>query len=140
METPRKRCLTQRFSSPLAQSRHWPQPIQGNTACFFPISSFGDVGTDFVDDAGDLVAERERQRHAARGVEPLAAAEIGIAVLDVQVGMAEPAAFDADQHFAALRLRRVDDGFAQRRIELDQRLATHQRHGISPLSRLLQSV
>ena len=44
--------------------------------------------------------------------------------------MAQPAAFDADQHFAALRLRRVDDGFAQRRIEFDQRLATHQRHGI----------
>ena len=78
------------------------------------------IGADFVDDAGDLVAERERQRHAARGVELLAAAEIGIAVLDVQVGMAQPAAFDADQDFAALRLRRVDDGLAQGRIELDQ--------------------
>ena len=31
---------------------------------------------------------------------------------------------------AALRLRRIDDGFAQRRIEFDQRLAKHQRHGI----------
>ena len=99
------------------------------------------IGTDFIDDAGDLVAERERQRHAARGVEPLAAAQIGIAVLDVQVGMAQPAAFDADEDFAALRLRRVDDGFAQRRIELDQRLATHQRHGnISLEQTFLQSV
>src|SRR6185369_1990242 len=62
--------------------------------------------------------------------------QISIAVLDVQVGMAEPAALDADEDFAALRLRRVDDGFAQRRIEFDQRLATHQRHGISPLSRI----
>ena len=64
--------------------------------------------------------ERERQRHAARGVELLAAAEIGITVLDVQVGMAQPAALDADQDFLALRLRRLDDGFAQRRIEFDQ--------------------
>ena len=71
------------------QSRHWPQPIQGKTAAP-PISSFG-VGSDFIDDAGDLVAEREGQRHAARGVELLAAAEIGIAVLDVQVGMAQTA-------------------------------------------------
>ena len=78
------------------------------------------IGTDFVDDAGDLVSQRERQRHAARGVELLAAAEIGIAVLDVQIGMAQPATLDADEYFAALRLRRVDDGFAQRRIEFDQ--------------------
>ena len=91
------------------------------------------IGAYFVDDAGDLVSERERQRHAARGVELLAAAEIGIAVLDVQIGMAKPATFDADEDFAALRLRRVDDGFAQRRIEFDQRLATHQRHGIFSL-------
>ena len=78
------------------------------------------VGADFVDDARDLVAERERQRHAARGVELLAAAEIGVAVLDVQIGVAEAAALDAHQHLAALRLRRVDDGLAQRRIEFDQ--------------------
>ncbi len=89
------------------------------------------VRADFVDDAGDLVAEREGQRHAARGVELLAAAEIGIAVLDVQVGMAEAAALDAHQHFAASRLGRVDDGLAQRRIELDQGLPTHQRHFLS---------
>jgi hypothetical protein len=43
--------------------------------------------------------------------------------------MAQPAALDADEDFASCRLRRVDNGFAQRRIELDQRLATHQRHG-----------
>ena len=78
------------------------------------------IGADFLDDAGDLVSQRERQRHAARGVELLAAAEIGIAVLDMQIGMAQPAALDADQHFPALRLRRLDDGFAQRRIEFDQ--------------------
>ncbi len=60
------------------------------------------IGADFVDHAGDLMAERERQRHAARGVELLAAAEIGVAVLDVQVGMAQPATFDADQDFVCL--------------------------------------
>src|SRR5207248_9924604 len=86
-----------------------------------------------LDHPRDFVAQRERQRHAAGGVEPLAAAKIGIAVLDVQVGMTEAAALDADQNFAALRLRRVDDGFTQWRIEFDERLATHQRHGVCSL-------
>ena len=54
------------------------------------------VGAYFLDDAGDLVAEREGQCHAARGVELFAAAEIGIAVLDVKVGMAKSAALDPD--------------------------------------------
>src|SRR5206468_10801402 len=35
----------------------------------------GGIGTYFVDDTSDFVPERKRQRHAARGVEPLAAAE-----------------------------------------------------------------
>src|SRR5664280_1534171 len=86
------------------------------------------VGADFLDDAGDLVSQRERQRHAAGGIEPLAAAEIGIAVLDMQVGMAQPAALDADQDFLGRRLRRVDDGFTQWRIEFDPGLTSHERH------------
>src|SRR6202020_1776564 len=90
------------------------------------------VRADFLDGAGDLVAEGEGQCHAARGVELLAAAEIGIAVLDVKVGMAKSAALDPDQNFPPLGLRCVDDGFAQRRIKLDQRLATHERHEVSP--------
>jgi hypothetical protein len=90
------------------------------------------VGADLLDHARDLVPERERQRHASGGVELLAAAEIGIAVLDVQVGVAEAAALDAHQYFGALRLRRVDDGLAQRRVEFDQRLPAHQRHIVSP--------
>src|SRR5581483_8496956 len=36
------------------------------------------LGADFLHDAGDLVAESEGQGHAARGVEPLASAEVGI--------------------------------------------------------------
>src|SRR3981189_864128 len=47
--------------------------------------------------------------------------------------MTEAAALDADQNFATLRLRRVDDGFTQWRIEFDERLATHQRHGVCSL-------
>ncbi len=69
------------------------------------------LGADFLDHACDLVSQRKRQRHAARGVELFAAAEVGIAILDVQVGMAQPATFDPDQDFPALRLRGVDDGF-----------------------------
>src|SRR4029077_17955697 len=62
----------------------------------------GRIGADFLDYACDLVSQRERQRHAARRIELFAAAEIGIAILDVQVGMAQPATFDADEDFAAL--------------------------------------
>src|SRR5690349_3349449 len=87
-----------------------------------------DLGADLIDDAGELMAERKWERHAARGVELLAAAEIGIAVLDVQVGMTEPATLDANEDLLALRLRRFDDGLAERRIEFDQRLSTHLRH------------
>jgi hypothetical protein len=42
--------------------------------------------------------------------------------------MAEAAALDADEDFASLRLRRVDDGFAQWCIELDEGLANQARH------------
>ena len=66
------------------------------------------------------MAERERQRHAARGVEPLAAAEIGVTVLDMQVGMTQTAALDAHQNLPGQRFRRLDDGFAKRGVELDQ--------------------
>jgi hypothetical protein len=90
------------------------------------------IGTDFIDDPRDLMAQGEGQRHAARGVELLAAAEIRIAVLDVQIGMTEAAAFDADQNFPALRLRRVDDGFAERSVEFHQRLALHHSHFVFP--------
>ena len=78
------------------------------------------IGTDLRDDAGDLVSQREGQGHAAGGVKFLAAAEIGVAVLDMQVGMAQPAALDPDQHFPGYRLRRLHDGFAQRGVEFDQ--------------------
>jgi hypothetical protein len=56
--------------------------------------------------------------------------EIGVAVLDVQVGMAQPATLDADQHFVAWTAWACRRWFRTGGIELDQRLATHQRHGI----------
>ena len=43
-----------------------------------------------LDHAGDLVAERERQRAILGDVEPPVAAEFEIAVLKMQVGMATP--------------------------------------------------
>jgi len=68
------------------------------------------VGTDFLglrpgafDSAGDLVAERERQRAPGAHVELLAVAEQEIAVLHVQVRMADAAAVDPHEHLAALR-------------------------------------
>jgi hypothetical protein len=51
--------------------------------------AFRHIGTDFLDDACDLVSERERECHAARGGKLLAAAEIRITILDVQIGMAQ---------------------------------------------------
>ena len=67
----------------------------------FSDQALRNIRTCFLDHAGDLVSQRERQRHAARGVELLAAAEVGITVLDMQIGMAQPATLDADQHFAS---------------------------------------
>ena len=93
------------------------------------------VRSDLIDDACDLVAHREGQNHAARGVEPPAAAEIGIAVLDMQVGMAQPAAIDADQHLLALGFWCVGDGLAKRSIEFHERLSTHLRHAFFSLKK-----
>src|ERR1700736_6067262 len=63
------------------------------------------VRADFLDHPGDLVTEGKRQRHAARGVELLAAAEVGVAVLNMQVGMAQPATLDTDEDFLGQRPR-----------------------------------
>jgi len=52
-----------------------------------PIRSFENFGADFLNDACDLVSQRERQGHAARGIKPLAAAEVGVTVLDMQIGV-----------------------------------------------------
>src|SRR4030088_1921111 len=51
----------------------------------------------FLDHPRHLVSERKRQRHATRGIPLLAAAEVSVAVLDMQVGMAQPATLDTDK-------------------------------------------
>src|SRR5262245_9253508 len=69
--------------------------------------ALGRLRADRLDDAEGLVAQRER-RHAAAllHVEALAAAELEVALPDVQVRVAHPRARDAHQDFAALGLRR----------------------------------
>ena len=85
------------------------------------------LGTGRLDGAGDLVAEGEGQRPVAAHVELLPAAEIEVAVLQVDVGVAHAAVGDAQQHLGALRLRRRGLGGLQRLAVLDQRLAMHGR-------------
>ena len=63
------------------------------------------VGSGGFDGPGDLVPEREGQLPAAAHVELLAAAEVEVAVLQVEVGMAHAAMRDAQQHLGALRCR-----------------------------------
>src|SRR6185436_1668197 len=79
-----------------------------------------------LDDAERLVAQREG-RHAAAvlHVEALAAAQVEVALPDVQIGVAHARARDAHQHFGALRLRRVEDPLLQRLAVLDDLVADH---------------
>src|SRR5207237_1617595 len=79
-----------------------------------------------VDDAERLVPERERRDAAALlDVEALAAAQVEVALPDVQVGVADARAGDAHQHFAALRLRRLGEHLLQPPALLDDLIASH---------------
>src|SRR6202011_5363163 len=60
---------------------------------------------------------------ARRNIQLLIAGQSEKAVLHVQVGVADAASLDSHQHFAAARLRAVDDGFGQRRPIGDEGLA-----------------
>src|SRR6516164_2467759 len=91
------------------------------------------VGAGFLHHAGDLVAEREGQRAAGTDIELLVAAELEIAVVDMQVGMAHAAALDSDQDFAPPRLRAIDDRLAQRCAIGHERLAKQLGHDSSPV-------
>ena len=85
-----------------------------------------------LDDSGDLVPEREWQRAAGGHVEFFVATQREIAVLQVQVGMAYAATFDAHQHFAAARRGAVHDGLAERLSVGNERLAMHFSHWDPP--------
>src|SRR5881394_3920700 len=86
------------------------------------------IETGALDHARDLMPQRERQRAAFAHIERFAFAEREIAVLHVQVGMADAAALDANEHLAALWLRAIDNGFAERGLVGGQREAAKFRH------------
>src|SRR5262245_6802868 len=86
-------------------------------------------------DAERLVAERKR-RHAATllDVEALAAAEIEVAIPDVQVGVAHARARDSHEHLGSLRLGRFLQRLLQRLAVLDDLPAHHFADSVSAWS------
>ncbi len=88
----------------------------------------GSIRAGGFNHSGNLVTERERQHAVLGDVEPLVAAEREIAVLHMQVGMADPATLDADEDFGAVRPGAVHDRLAERLAISDQRLAAQLRH------------
>jgi hypothetical protein len=58
------------------------------------------------------VAERERQFTPGTNIKLLSTAEGEVAVLHVQIGMADAAARDPHEDFRSSGLRRVHDGLA----------------------------
>jgi hypothetical protein len=80
----------------------------------------GDLATGFCagiwsrafDDAGNFVAERERQRATGADIEFLAVAEQEEAILHMQIGMADAAALNSHQDLGALRTWRIHNGLA----------------------------
>jgi hypothetical protein len=74
--------------------------INGNTAA--DDRRIG-VAADAFDHAGDFMTECEGQGASGADIELLVGAEGEVAVLQVQVGMANAAAFDAHQDLAAAR-------------------------------------
>ena len=97
----------QRFSSPRLQTAQSPQPIQGCASRRSPILTPCACGPDRHHLADVLVAERHRQLHAAIGeAHALAAAEIEIAVGEMQVAVADAGGQHLQQHLGAGRLGR----------------------------------
>ena len=83
------------------------------------------IGAERDHGARDLVAHRARQRHALAHVQALAVAEVVVAVVQVQVGVAHTAVADLQQHFAALRRGCVAQRLGQRFAEGLDRVADH---------------
>ena len=78
--------------------------------------------------AGNLVAHRQWQLDAAiRQFQLLAAAQVVVALPEVDVGVAKSGGLDFDQHLAALRLGRGLLDQAQRLAVVGDAIATHGR-------------
>ena len=82
------------------------------------------IGADGHHFALDLMAERVRQLHAPQR-QLVAAAQIEIAVMDMNVGMADAGVLDLQQHLGALGLRRRAFDGLKRLSEFDNGLAEH---------------
>src|SRR5262245_29599855 len=95
--------------------------IHGNMTPRF----YGRIRSGAFDPAGNFVAERERKRTPRANIELFFSTERKIAVLHMQVGGANPATFDSDQYFGALRRRQVGHRFAERRSVGRQGLSVH---------------
>ena len=83
------------------------------------------IRADSRERAFDLVAQRVRQRAALGPVELVAIAEVDMAVLQVDVRMADAGVGDLHHHFRALRRRDVGGDFLERFAVGDDGLALH---------------
>ena len=81
-----------------------------------------------LDDAGDLVSQREGQSAVLGDVEPFVAAQRKIAVLQMQVRVADAATVHPQQNFAAVWRRQLGERFTQRLAVGDKRLAVEFGH------------
>ena len=97
----------QRLSSLRWHAAHLPQPIHGSASMRWPTLTPLASRPDGDHLADVLVAERYRQLHAALfHAQAVAAAEIEIAVGQMQVAVADAGGQNLQQDFGALRLRR----------------------------------
>src|SRR5262245_37914285 len=78
-----------------------------------------------LDPAGNFVTKRERKRAPCANIELFFSTKQKITILHVQVGMADAATFNPDQHLGALWRRQVRHRFAERCSVGRQRLSEH---------------
>jgi hypothetical protein len=83
------------------------------------------VRSGTFDPAGNFVTKRERKRTPRANIKPFFSTERKIAVLHMQVGMADAASFNPDQNLGALWRRHVGHRFAERRSVGRQGLSVH---------------
>jgi len=86
---------------------------------------YGRVRSGSFDPAGNFVAKRERKRTPRANIQLFSSTKHKITILHVQVGMADAATFDPDQHLGALWRWQVCHRFAERRAVGCQRLSVY---------------